>query len=68
MNRRLLINIRGRQRDWQLPVYADPKHAQDWRADGLDVQESVARGPLWLAWAVRPISAVQAAWQWLRLF
>jgi hypothetical protein len=68
MTRRHLLLIRGQRHEWQLPVYADPKHVADWRADGIEIHESVGRVPTWLAWAARPIMAVQRAWQWLRLW
>ena len=33
------LNIRGKHKEWGFPIYADPKHVEDWRADGLWVDE-----------------------------
>ena len=41
------LNIRGRHKEWGFPIWADPKHVEDWRADGLNVDEIVNIIPEW---------------------
>ena len=33
------LNIRGKEHNWSFPVEAKPKHLQEWRDDGLDMDE-----------------------------
>jgi len=44
-----MVTVRGRNHEWSLPVMADPKHAADWRDDGLDVHEPRNLAPAWVA-------------------
>ena len=41
------LNIRGKHKEWGFPIYADPKHVEDWRADGLWVDEILNTIPEW---------------------
>lgn len=47
--KRLCITVRGQQKEWAFTFYGDPKHLPDWRADGLEVYETVNTCPEWVA-------------------
>lgn len=67
----MLLNVRdGNGHEWGFTVRADPAHLPEWRAAGLEVYELAATVPAWVAaiGLARPWAAVQAAWQWLRVF
>lgn len=71
MKRPMLLNVRdGNGHEWGFTVRADPAHLPEWRAAGLEVYELAATVPAWVAaiGLARPWAAVQAAWQWLRVF
>ena len=71
MNRPMLLIVRDQNgHEWCFTVRADPTHLHEWRAAGLDVCELAATIPAWVAASgmSRPWVAVQAAWQWLRVF
>jgi hypothetical protein len=71
VKRPMLLNVRDKSgAEWGFTVRADPAHLPEWRAAGLEVYEIAASVPGWVAAAgmARPWAAVQAAWQWLRVF
>lgn len=71
MKRPMLLTVRDqRGNEWCFTLRADPAHLSEWRAAGLDVCVLGATVPEWVASVGlgRPWAAVQAAWQWLRLF
>lgn len=71
MKRPLLLTVRDKSgAEWGFTVRADPTHLAEWRAAGLDVYELAATVPAWAAaiGLARPWAAVQAAWQWLRVW
>lgn len=71
MKRPMLLNVRDRSgREWGFTVRADPAHLPEWREAGLEVYELAATIPAWVVslGLARPWAAVQAAWQWLRVF
>lgn len=39
MKRRMFIEVRGKTGEWSFDFYGDPKHLDEWRADGLEVYE-----------------------------
>jgi hypothetical protein len=50
MAKKLMIaNVRGKQSTWGFSFYGDPKHIEEWRADGLDVIEIANVIPEWIA-------------------
>jgi len=42
------LDVRGKQHEWGFHIYADPKHVEDWRADGLEVYEICNVVPVWI--------------------
>jgi hypothetical protein len=48
------LTVRGRCDEWEFEVWAEPAHAEDWRADGLHVAEIVATVPQWWVWLGLP--------------
>jgi hypothetical protein len=52
----LSIDVRGTHKKWGFVFVGDPKHIDEWRADGLDVNEIENMIPEWVADAglVRP--------------
>lgn len=49
MSRKLLsIEVAGCQKRWSFQFYGDPRHLEDWLADGLDVAQVVNTIPGWL--------------------
>lgn len=41
------LEIRGKRKEWGFPLWADPKHVEDWRADGLVFNEILNSIPKW---------------------
>jgi len=39
MEKLMSVTVRGRHHQWGFLFYGDPKHLEDWRADGLEVSE-----------------------------
>ena len=48
MNRLLSIEIRGDTKDWSFNFYGDPKYIEDWREDGLEINEIINTVPEWV--------------------
>ena len=42
------LAIRGRKKSWGFRIEADPRHVEDWRADGLELSEIVNTIPVWV--------------------
>jgi hypothetical protein len=42
------LTVRGKQHEWRFHVELDPKYLQDWRDDGLEIQEIRNTVPHWL--------------------
>jgi hypothetical protein len=42
MEKLLYIEVEGKEKKWSFNFMGDPKHLEDWRADGLEVGEIVA--------------------------
>ncbi|HWR66088.1 MAG TPA: hypothetical protein VN364_08210 [Bellilinea sp.] len=47
MKKRYALDIRGKRKEWSFVIMAEPKHVEDWRADGLHVDEVVNIIPQW---------------------
>jgi hypothetical protein len=65
------VTVRGREKTWGLPIKALPEHVEDWRADGLEVDELINTIPVWIhgLGLTRPWCAAQDFWnRWLRLW
>lgn len=49
MTKKLLsLEVRGNEKNWSFSFYGDPKHLDDWREDGLVVNEIVNTIPEWV--------------------
>jgi hypothetical protein len=33
------LDIRGKEHEWSFPVWVDPQYVEEWRADGLHIDE-----------------------------
>jgi len=70
MKRKYHVTVKGCEREWGFTVVGEPEHAEDWRADGLEVDEICNSIPLWVRH--EPMLTIwilaQDFWQWLRLF
>jgi len=42
------VYVKGRERHWSFPVLLDEKHIQEYRDDGLVVDEIVNTIPVWV--------------------
>lgn len=50
MAKKLLnIHVRGKDRSWSFEFYGDPKYLEEWRADGLQIDEVCNVIPEWIA-------------------
>jgi hypothetical protein len=70
MKRLFSVEVRGREKLWGFPFKGDPKHLEEWRADGLTVDVIENTIPLW-AQQMRLTHVwcrVQDAWNWMRLW
>jgi hypothetical protein len=47
------LHVRGKRDEWEFEILADPRHVDDWRADGLRVDEIVNTVPDWWILPVR---------------
>lgn len=71
MKRPMLIVVRDTAgAEWAFPFRGDPADLADWRSAGLQVEVLEATIPGWAVGtpAAGLIAAVQAAWQWARLW
>lgn len=44
----LSLTVRGKEKRYGFEFYGDPKYLEEWRADGLDVDEVVNTIPTWV--------------------
>lgn len=56
------LNIRGKRKEWSFHVWVDPKYLDEWRADGLSLDEIVNTIPQW--WVDAGFSV--RLWCWLQ--
>lgn len=49
MNKRLAVTVKGKEKDWCFIFTGDPQYLDEWRADGLEVDEVVNIVPDWVA-------------------
>jgi hypothetical protein len=61
MTRLYSITIRGTQRTWSHLVWAKPEHAEEWRQDGIEVDEVLYIVPDWVQ-----IMGLTRPWCWLQ--
>jgi hypothetical protein len=55
MNKLLSIEVKGREHRWSFDFYGNPKYLDEWREDGLEVNEIENTVPEWVpGWAVKP--------------
>lgn len=47
-NKRLSVDVRGREKRWSFEFMGDPKCIEEWRADGLEVFEIENTVPAWV--------------------
>jgi hypothetical protein len=60
------IEVKGRHHRWSFPIDIDPKYLDDYRGDGLIIDEVVNVIPERLPrWLVDPWCAVQDLWRWI---
>lgn len=45
--KRYSLMVRGRTKQWSFDLWAAPEHVEDWREDGLIVDELIATAPQW---------------------
>lgn len=66
----MFVRVRGRTAEWSFHFNGDPKHLEDWRADGLEVNEVYGSAPEWVCACglAGPWFAAQRLWQWLRVW
>ncbi len=48
MKQRLIISVRGTRHEWNFQIMGDPKYLQEWRDDGLNVDELFHSIPEWV--------------------
>lgn len=71
MKRRMCINVTTKTgRVFGFPFEGDPKFLEEWRAEGLDIDEILNTIPecVVACGLKRPWVFAQDAWQWLRLW
>jgi len=42
------VEIRGVEKHWSFPFYGDSKYLEEWRADGLEINEIINVIPEWV--------------------
>lgn len=47
MKKKLAIDVRGKKHEWSFIFDGDPKYLDEWRADGLHIDEVVNIIPQW---------------------
>jgi len=48
MKTRLSISVKGNNHSWNFNIDADPKYLEEWRADGLEINEICNVIPEWI--------------------
>lgn len=49
MKRHYSVVVRGNWKTWSFDVSAEPEHVEQWREDGLEVDEVLNTIPVWVA-------------------
>jgi len=44
----LSIEVKGKEKTWTFNFYGDPRHIEEWRTDGLEVNEIKNSIPEWV--------------------
>lgn len=47
MKKLLSVEVKGQEKSWSFEFYGDPKYLDEWRQDGLEINEIVNTIPLW---------------------
>ena len=47
MKNKLAINVRGKRKEWSFIFEGDPKFLEEWRSDGLVIDEVINTIPRW---------------------
>ncbi len=48
MKKLLSLEVKGAEKDWSFTFYDDPKYINEWREDGLEVNEICNTIPEWI--------------------
>jgi hypothetical protein len=72
VKQRMLIELRGREKQWSFVTYADPQYPPEWEADGLQIFILENTIPEWVAGmglpAIKAWCWAQDAWRFLRVW
>ena len=49
MKKRYSLMVRGKRKEWAFTVHADPIYVEEWREDGLHIDELQNDIPQWVA-------------------
>jgi hypothetical protein len=58
------LDIRGKRREWTFHIRAEPEHVEEWRADGLQIDEVLNVIPQWYVDLGLPIGLFCAIQDW----
>ena len=47
MNKVMMITVRGKRHEWCFEFDGDPKYLDEWREDGLEIDEVLNSVPAW---------------------
>lgn len=47
-SKRYSLTVHGKRSTWNFDVEVDPKYIEEWRADGIEIDESLGTIPLWV--------------------
>ena len=48
MKKLLSVEVKGAEKNWSFDFHGDPKHLEEWREDGLEINEIVNTIPMWV--------------------
>ena len=48
MKKLLSLEVKGAEKSWSFSFYGDPKHLNEWRQDGLEIDEICNTIPEWV--------------------
>ena len=60
--KRYVLDVRGKRKEWCFEVWVDPKYIEEWRADGLRIDELINTIPKWWVDLGLPVKA----WCWMQ--
>jgi hypothetical protein len=68
LKKRLSLEVQGTHKLWAFDIMADPKHMDEWLADGLKVSEVIHTIPVWIVelGLIRPWIFLQDLWNFKR--